>query len=441
MAAWSEVAYGRLFAGCDLAAEHYHPDKLNCLERLNALGGLAIGTLASPVRQIVTPSPDLPVFDLAAAQIHLLQRENAQTEERVSAKKKAKGGDVIVSRLRSYLRQVAVIPDDIDTALLSTEFIVLRPKSRDDVSFLVPYILSEPIQTILAWSQDGNEHPRFNEQVLLSLVVTPQVLALRERLNRIAGDAAASLAKSTKYYADAEMLLESALGLDKLDLMPRLFYERRYTDGRTAGRFDAEYFTPRMQNLIAALSRDGLTIANVAKLSKRRFKPIPGTQFQYIEIADITGSGTAESSPVAGEEAPSRATWIVKPGDIITTTVRPIRRLSAIITDEQDGNVCTSGFAILTPKNIAPELLLIYLRLPLVCELLNLYTTASMYPAIATDDLMKIPIVLPDETTRQRIIAKVRESFDARRDARRLLDEAKAMVEEAILGTKLLKGA
>ena len=54
---------------------------------------------------------------------------------------------------------------------------------------------------------------------------------------------------------------------------------------------------------------------------------------------------------------------------------------------------------------------------------------------------MKIPIVLPDETTRQRIIAKVRESFDARRDARWLLDEAKTMVEKAILGTKSLEGA
>lgn len=77
--------------------------------------------------------------------------------------------------------------------------------------------------------------------------------------------------------------------------------------------------------------------------------------------------------------------------------------------------------------------MLIYLRLPLVCELVDLYTTASMYPAISTDDLMKVPISLPEYTTQQKIVAKVRESFDARREARRLLDEAKAMVERAIL--------
>lgn len=88
----------------------------------------------------------------------------------------------------------------------------------------------------------------------------------------------------------------------------------------------------------------------------------------------------------------------------------------------------------LTPKGIEPELLLVYLRLPLVCELLDLHTTASMYPAISTTDLMKIPIALPDEETRSQIAVKVRGSLDARREARRLLDEAKAMVERAILG-------
>ncbi|MBI3090279.1 MAG: hypothetical protein HYY96_06385 [Candidatus Tectomicrobia bacterium] len=229
--------------------------------------------------------------------------------------------------------------------------------------------------------------------------------------------------------------MESALGLDKLDLTPRLYYERSYGDTQAAGRFDAEYFSPRMQNLITALSRDGLIIADVANLSKERFKARPGIQFQYIEIADVTGSGTADSKAVVGEAAPSRATWVVQPGDIITTTVRPIRRLSAIITEDQSGYVCSSGFAVLEPReDMAPELLLLYLRLPLVCEVLDVHTTASMYPAISTPDLMRIPIALPYDATRRKIVANVRESIAARREAQRLLDEAKRVVEEAILG-------
>ena len=73
--------------------------------------------------------------------------------------------------------------------------------------------------------------------------------------------------------------------------------------------------------------------------------------------------------------------------------------------------------------------------LHMVCELLDLHTTASMYPAISTADLIQIPISLPDADTREQVVSKVHQSFDARREARRLLHEAKTMVEQAILGT------
>ncbi len=56
----------------------------------------------------------------------------------------------------------------------------------------------------------------------------------------------------------------------------------------------------------------------------------------------------------------------------------PIRRLSAIISPEQNGHVCSSGFVVLNPKRIAPEVLLTYLRLTIICELMDLHTSASL---------------------------------------------------------------
>jgi type I restriction enzyme M protein len=72
------------------------------------------------------------------------------------------------------------------------------------------------------------------------------------------------------------------------------------------------------------------------------------------------------------------------------------------------------------------------LRSPIVCEILDLHTTASMYPAISTEDLLKIPITLPKESTRQKIREKVRESRKAREQSKQLLEIAKTGVERAI---------
>ena len=109
-----------------------------------------------------------------------------------SAKKLLQPGDIIISRLRPYLRQVAWV----DSALTkhfgeqkfiiaaSTEFYVLRPpKEEESLAFLVPFLLSPNIQVILAASQEGGHHPRFSEKTLLSLVIPERVLSQRVPLS------------------------------------------------------------------------------------------------------------------------------------------------------------------------------------------------------------------------------------------------------------------
>ncbi|MBL8880193.1 MAG: hypothetical protein JNG88_13830, partial [Phycisphaerales bacterium] len=239
----------------------------------------------------------------------------------------------------------------------------------------------------------------------------------------------------------AEARLMEALGLDRLDLSPQKCYTRRFRDLEAEARFDAEYFNPKYQRVIKKLRAGGRTLADVAPLAHRPFDPAlrpKGSIFRYIEIGSLTGDGEAEAETLDVADAPSRAAWIVKPGDIITSTMRPIRRLSALVRDDQDGCVCSSGFACLTPKpgtdGIEPEVLLTYLRLPIICEILDLHCTASMYPAIPEDRLMHIPIILPDTKARKAVVTKVQEAMTARAEAARLLEQAKKTVEDLIAG-------
>lgn len=182
------------------------------------------------------------------------------------------------------------------------------------------------------------------------------------------------------------------------------------------------------------MGQSGKTLGDVAPLARRPFKPQKGEEFRYIEIGDLSGDGRTESSLIAGEDAPSRAQNVVRSRDVITSTVRPIRRLSALIEPEQEGFVCSSGFAVLEPRDVEPELLLVYLRAPIVAEILDLHTTATMYPAIATDVLMEIPFSAPAPGIADEIVAKVRASRAARDDAQNLLERAKARVEALIEG-------
>jgi len=441
MAVWSTVAKSATSSTFRLDAEFYQPEYLQFEKAMKAGDPMAhvVQCIMHPV-EITRVYVDEGIRILLAQNIRPNRLEMAyavympHAVQPILAKNRLNPGDVVMTRSGANFGDTATFFGESEDVYACADCLVIRPSSISG-GYLSTFLNTRIGRALLDRGSYGAAQPHIAPSYLRELRI-PRLGTVEATVDSCVRRAHQKTREAAAIYAEAEALLESALGLDKLDLTGRLFYERPYAEVQAAERFDAEYFQPRMQNLIAALSRDGQTIADVTTLSNRRFKAKPGVEFQYIEIGDLSGSGTADSNPVAGEEAPSRATWIVEPGDITTTTVRPIRRLSAIITDDQTGYVCSSGFAVLTPKTIAPELLLVYLRLPLVCKLLDLHTTASMYPAISTADLLKIPIALPNDATRQEIVAKVSESLDAQREARRLLDEAKAMVEKAIPGNR-----
>ncbi len=442
MAVWSEIPIAQVMGAQRMDAEFFRPDYVEYEAAIERRNHVHLGDVAKTVQRGVQPKYDdngeIPVIrtvnvrelELSGARQEFVTQGFLQDNPRARV---AAGDLIITSTGIGTLGRVGYLSED-DTYCADGHIAYVRGIHDIHPLYVTTFLQTRIGHALIERRQRGSSGQMEVYPFDLATIPIPRFDAIEARAVELCQAALATVKRATAYDAEAEAFLESALGLYKLDLTPRLFYERPYADVQTAARFDAEYFQPRMQNLIAALSRDGQSIGDVAKLSKRKFKAKAGVEFQYIEIGDVSANGTTDSRAVVGEEAPSRATWIVKPGDVITTTVRPIRRLSAIIDEQQGGYVCSSGFAVLTPKDIAPELLLVYLRLPLVCELLDLHTTASMYPAIGTRDLMRIPIALPKDKARQKIVAKVRESFAARAEARRLLAEAKAMVEEAILG-------
>jgi hypothetical protein len=103
-----------------------------------------------------------------------------------SSKKAVRAGDVIVSRLRPYLRQVAFVHPaaTAQSLAVSSEFYVLAPIGKDSIAFLVPFLLSARVQAVLAAAQEGGHHPRVPKSVLLSLRVPTALVRARAPQSR-----------------------------------------------------------------------------------------------------------------------------------------------------------------------------------------------------------------------------------------------------------------
>ena len=96
---------------------------------------------------------------------------NSEVNDSINSNKKIlRKGDVIISRLRPYLRQVAYVDEDRKEILgASTEFFVIRARNNESIAYLVPFLLSQPAQLVFENSVEGSQHPRFKEEDVLNL--------------------------------------------------------------------------------------------------------------------------------------------------------------------------------------------------------------------------------------------------------------------------------
>lgn len=168
-------------------------------------------------------------------------------------------------------------------------------------------------------------------------------------------------------------------------------------------RMDPEYYQPEYLEVENILKQVNATpISDLALCKHRKFKPRFNEPFKYIEISEVNTS-TGESNPIEiiGQNAPSRAQRIIRKDDIIVSTVRPNRNAVSLIHKDEDGFVCSTGFAVLEPKNILSEYLFVCLKTKYSIKQLERSTTASMYPAVNERDILESLLFVVDNKCQQ----------------------------------------
>jgi len=203
-----------------LDAEYYHPEKEYILKQLDLLPGAVVADHFSSVRNLVNPSTEghaeelVYNYDLTDALRFFLDQDvdPVSLSELGSTKKRIQFDDVVVSRLRSYLKEIAIVRNNGNVASVgSSEFIVLRNKSyKFTPELLAVYLRSPYVQLILKWSQNGSNHPRFEENELLQLKVPDKLGDIQDEITKMIQDAVG-------LHQNAQQIFEQAMSdIEKL---------------------------------------------------------------------------------------------------------------------------------------------------------------------------------------------------------------------------------
>ena len=286
-----------------------------------------------------------------------------------SAKRTFKKSDILFGRLRPALNKVICANTE---GICSTDIIVLRAKNPiDTLPELYSHIFrSAHFNAMLLNGVSGGQLPRVDTKYLLQLPIHKIPLEDQRKL-------VSELEGYQQIISSAQTIVSS--------------YEPHL---------------PQIPNdKVVKLSE----VCDINVLSVKPETEYGDNTFTYIDISSVS-SGTGKidmTQKIKGVNAPSRARRAMRKGDILMSTVRPNLKAFSYIDFDTTGVVASTGFAVLTPKNINGKYLLYALLDDYVGNQLADAMSKAMYPSVNKADLEDLNIICPPMEIQDKIVEQI----------------------------------
>jgi len=140
----------------------------------------------------------------------------------------------------------------------------------------------------------------------------------------------------------------------------------------------------------------------------------PNTEFDYIDVSCVSNETLAiqETQRLTGKDAPSRARRLVRATDILFATIRPTLRRIAIVPEELDEQVCSTGYFVLRANpEVDFRFVFYFLQTEDFMTAMEKLQKGASYPAVTDGDVRSQPIPVPPLAEQQRIVGVLDEAF------------------------------
>ncbi len=152
------------------------------------------------------------------------------------------------------------------------------------------------------------------------------------------------------------------------------------------------------------------TLSELCKQPEQRV-PLADEMFTYIDIASVDRELKTVSEPqrLLGADAPSRARKLVESGDVIVSMTRPNLNAVALIDEQYNDCIASTGFDVLKPIEVEPRWIFSAVRSARFVDAMCEKVQGALYPAVKSADIREFEIPLPPLAEQTRIAQKLDE--------------------------------
>lgn len=157
------------------------------------------------------------------------------------------------------------------------------------------------------------------------------------------------------------------------------------------------------ESIVARKANDWplVRLSEVAGVNVRSLKTLPD-EISYVDISTVSPGRINDPTKYIRDEAPGRARRLVQHGDTIWSMVRPNRRSHALVMHPPADLVVSTGFAVLTPREVPYSYLYEAVTTDSFVDYLMSKATGSAYPAVGAKTFEEARLRLPPASVMER---------------------------------------
>jgi hypothetical protein len=447
MAVWSNTELSAVkehFGRLD--AEFYKPEFLKTDRTLSAIDGITLRRVASKI-DVGHVGPMVKHYTEDG--ILLLQTQNVReffldlehtiritpTFHSTLVKSQVHKGDLLIARSGSFGSAAIYFEDAI---VNSADIIIVEiDDPRIDPVYAVAFLNTRHGSSQLIRFASGGVQGHVNLRILEHLRIPILDSFQQKSVAALVRTAYSIQSASGTAYREAEQVLEAELDLDKLTVQKPVGFTARFSELEMSHRSDAQHYQPRFARLIDHLATfSPRRVRDIRIVNRRGLQPVYSesgavdvVNSQHLGPRQIDYAGLQKTSDAAFSAA--KEAHIQMNDILIYTTGAYIGRTNVYLSEAPA--LASNHVNILRLK---PGIDAAYMALVLQ-SLVGQFQTqkhargsaqAELYPADI--DRFVVPLLDP---ARQGVIGNlVRESLDKQHESQKLLEQAKARVEQLI---------
>ncbi len=340
--------------------------------------------------------------------------------------------DDIILSTRGTVGKCALVKSDVLPANLDQDVARISFMDTRIISgFALCFLNSKFGQDWMIRNQTGMVQQGLPLDKIRQMPIPQMTVLFQKEISKVVETAFMRKTNAEQTYKEANTILSNAIGFSSTQAST-LSIKKLSQSFLLSDRLDAEYYQPKYETIAQKLNTRE-TVLSLCNLYDKNFTPNEKQTYQYIELADVGQSGDISDVDIQyGIDLPTRARRIVKTGQVIISSVEGSLQSCALINDEYDGALCSTGFYVLDSDNINSETLLVLFKSEPIQALMKQRCSGTILTAISKDELLSMPLPMIDENIQKEITAKVQESFALRKQSKQILEYAKQAVEMAI---------